>query len=152
MSAVTSPPRQRRSARAILLSPTKEILLIKFVVSRSDGAFAFWATPGGEVEEGEDDLSAAQRELREELELTVELRGPVYVCDAEFEHNGALVLSKDVFYLGKCEREAPRLRRFTPEERAVVRSSRWWTLNEIETSGENLFPQRLSAIVRQIVE
>lgn len=121
MSAVILPPKQRRSARAILLSPTKEVLLISFVVPRSDGEFAFWATPGGEVEEGEDDLAAAQRELLEELELTVELLGPVHLSEAEFEHNGALVLSTDIFFLGRCEREAPRLRPFTQEERAVIR-------------------------------
>jgi 8-oxo-dGTP diphosphatase len=152
MPAVNSPPKQRRSARAILLSPTKEVLLISFVVSRSDGEFAFWATPGGEVEEGEDDLAAAQRELREELELTVDLLGPVHLSEAHFEHNGALVLSTDVFFIGRCEREAPRLRPFTLEERAVIRSSRWWSLDEIETTGERVFPEGLSTIVKQFVE
>jgi 8-oxo-dGTP diphosphatase len=152
MSAALPPPNQRRSARAILLSPTKEILLIRFVVPRSNGEFAFWATPGGEVEEGEDDLAAAHRELREELELTVELQGPVHVSEVEFEHNGALVFSTDVFFLGRCAREAPRLRPFTTEERAVIRSSRWWTMDEIETTSESLFPEGFSGIVKQIAE
>lgn len=152
MSAVFSPPKQRRSARVILLSPTNEVLLISFVVPRSDGEFAFWATPGGEVEEGEDDLAAAQRELLEELELTLELLGPVHLSEAEFEHNGALVLSTDVFFQGRCERDAPRLRRFTEEERAVIRFSRWWTLDEIEATSESLFPEGLSGIVKRFVE
>lgn len=152
MSDANSQPRQRRSARTILLSPANDVLLIHFVVPRSGGDFAFWATPGGEVEEGEDDLAAAQRELREELELTVELLGPVHRSEAEFEHKGAVVLSIDVFFLGRCERDAPRLSPFTQEERAVLRSARWWTIDEIETTNESLFPEGLSAIVRQLVE
>ena len=151
MSDVNSQRKQRRSARAILLSPANDVLLIHFVVPRSGGDFAFWATPGGEIEDGEDDLAAARRELREELELTVELLGPVHLSEAEFEHKGAVVLSSDVFFLGRCDREAPRLSPFTQEERAVLRSARWWTLDEIETTKENLFPMGLSALLRQLV-
>lgn len=152
MSEANSQRKLRRSARTILLSPANDVLLIHFVVPRSGGDFAFWATPGGEVEEGEDDLSAAERELCEELELTVELLGPVHRSQAEFEHKGAMVLSIDVFFLGRCERDAPRLSPFTQEERAVLRSARWWTIDEIETTNESLFPEGLSAIVRQLVE
>lgn len=152
MSDAVPAPKRRRSARVILLSPAGEVLLISFRVPRSDGEFAFWATPGGEVEEGEEYVAAAQRELREELELTVELQGPVHLSEVEFEHNGVLTRSTDVFFLGKCEREAPRLRPFTQEERAVIQSSRWWTLDEIDTTPENVFPEALSAIVAPFLE
>ena len=62
-------PRRRRSARVILLDSNKNVLLIRFCVSRSDGTFTFWATPGGTVEVGETDREAARRELMEELGL-----------------------------------------------------------------------------------
>ena len=90
MSASEHGAKQRRSARVILLSPAAEIFLINFVVPRSSGPFSFWATPGGEVEEDETDLSAAQRELHAELDLIADLEGPVHIAIAEFEHNGAM--------------------------------------------------------------
>jgi ADP-ribose pyrophosphatase YjhB (NUDIX family) len=136
----------------ILLSPANEVLLISFVVSRSDGEFSFWATPGGEVEEDESDFMAAQRELREELELVVDLEGPIHVSTAEFEHNGAMVVSTDVFFVARCEHDAPRLHAFTEEERAVIRASRWWALKEIEATRENVFPEDLAAVVERIAQ
>ncbi len=38
------------------------------------------------------------------------------------------------------------------EESAAIRSSRWWTLAEIEATSENLFPEGLRAVVKQFVE
>jgi 8-oxo-dGTP diphosphatase len=141
---------QRRSARAILLSPATEVFLISFLVRRSSGPFAFWATPGGEVEEGEADLLAAQRELREELDLVTDLVGPVHTLTTEFEHNGAMVVSTDVFFVASCARDGPRLRLFTDEERATIQAARWWTLHEIETTSERVFPEGLTSVIRRL--
>ncbi len=145
------PLKQRRSGRVILFSPADEVLLISFVVSRSDGAFAFWATPGGEVEENESDRAAALREVREELKLSVDLEGPVHASTAEFEHNGAMLVSTDVFFAARCERDSPSLQAFTEEERTAMRSARWWTLEEIKTTSERVFPEDLWVIVERIM-
>ena len=114
--------------------------------------FAFWAALGGEVEHNESDLVAAQRELREELNLVLDLEGPVHASMAQFEHNGASVLSTDVFFVARCGRDAPCLQAFTEEERAVIRDSRWWTLREIETTRENVFPRDLSIVVERMLQ
>jgi 8-oxo-dGTP pyrophosphatase MutT (NUDIX family) len=59
-------------------------VMLRFFVTRSMGPVAFWATPGGEIEDGESDYLAAQRELREELGIVVDLTGPVRTATAQF--------------------------------------------------------------------
>src|SRR6266576_1051465 len=97
-------PRQRRSARAILLDHEGHVLLIRFVVQRGSQPFVFWATPGGSVEDGETDAEAARRELMEELHLDIPLTGPIHTAVDQFEHEEAWVTSTDVFFVGRCDR------------------------------------------------
>jgi len=151
MSPASPPPRQRRTARVILLSPANEVFLIRFAVSRAGAEFAFWATPGGEIDEGEAQLAAAQRELYEELGLTLELDGPVHATTAEFELDGAPVVGTDVFFVARCARDAPCLQPFTEVERAAMRGARWWALPDLDATHEHIFPDGLSALVRKHV-
>jgi 8-oxo-dGTP pyrophosphatase MutT (NUDIX family) len=83
------------------------------------------ATPGGGVEEGESELSTARREVYEELNVSVDLRGPVHTSGDRFEHEGILVENTDVFFVGRCSADAPRLDRFTEAERAVMKAAKW---------------------------
>ena len=141
--------RRRRSARVILLDSRKHVLLIRFCVSRSDGPFMFWATPGGSVEDGEADRDAAGRELIEELGLNLPLEGPVHTVTGEFEHMGERVTNTDVFFLGRCHRDAPRLEPRDTQERLAIHEIRWWGVSEIEAATETIFPADLAKVVRQ---
>ena len=63
--------RLRRSARVFLFDPAGDVLLIRIVAPLEDGPFVFWVTPGGEMESGEGARDAAERELFEELGLSL---------------------------------------------------------------------------------
>ena len=140
--------RHRRSARVLLFDELGRVLLIRFAVSRDGTTFIFWATPGGGVEEGESELSTARREVYEELHVSVDLRGPVHTSGDRFEHEGILVENTDVFFVGRCSADAPRLDGLTEAERAVMKAAKWWAIEEIENSDETIFPPDLGAMVR----
>jgi len=144
--------RLRRSARIFLFDEHGDILLIRFVALREDGPFVFWVTPGGEVEAGESDLAAAQRELQEELGLTLPLIGPVHEeSGGTYTHLGETVRNFDVFFAARCERSAPRLAGVTADEIALMREARWWTMSELEATAERVFPEALAGLLPLIL-
>jgi len=143
--------RLRRSARVFLFDPAGDVLLIRIVAPLEDGPFVFWVTPGGEMESGEGAREAAERELFEELGIRPQLTGPVHEeSGGSYVHLGETVRNFDVFFAGRCAREAPRLLGVTAEELALMQEARWWSLAEMEATTERLFPADIAALAREI--
>ena len=126
------------------------ILLIRFVVPREGGEFVFWALPGGEIEDGETEIEAAAREVREELGLELTVTGPVYWDSNQFWHQGKMQDNVDFLFRAECGREAPRLIGFTSDEKEIMREIRWWSAAEVEASGERIFPGNLAERMREL--
>jgi ADP-ribose pyrophosphatase YjhB (NUDIX family) len=145
------PTRLRRSARVFLFDPAGDVLLIRIVAPLADGSFVFWVTPGGEMEPGEGAREAAARELFEELGIRPELVGPVHEeSGGTYVHLGETVRNFDVFFAAWCAREAPRLLGVTAEELALMQEMRWWSIAELETTKERLFPADIATLAREI--
>jgi 8-oxo-dGTP pyrophosphatase MutT (NUDIX family) len=143
--------RLRRSARVFLFDPAGDVLLIRIVAPLEDGPFVFWVTPGGEMESGEGAREAAERELFEELGIRPQLTGPVHEeSGGSYVHLGETVRNFDVFFAARCAREAPRLLGVTAEELALMQEACWWSLAEMETTTERLFPANIAALAREI--
>jgi len=142
--------RLRRSARIFLFNERDEVLLIRFVVEREGAPFVFWVTPGGEVEPGESDLHAAERELFEELGLKLPLYGPVHEeSGGTYVHLGETVCNFDVFFAARCATDAPRLTGVTADEIALMREARWWSVSELEATSEKVFPVAIAGLLRE---
>lgn len=145
--------RPRRSARVLVFDPAGRVLLIRCEVVRRDGKlFRFWLTPGGEIEPDEEPRVAARRELREELGLELEVQGPVYTEQNQFEHMREMRDNTDFYFVARCAAAAPRMQGVTADEIAVMREIRWWTAEEVETAlarGENVFPMDLAMRMRE---
>ena len=142
--------RKRRSARVLVFDLVGRVLLIRFVVVRSDGEFCFWLTPGGEIEAGETPIEAAVRELQEELGLELRVEGPDCEEANCFEHLGEMRENLDFFFHAECEANAPRLAGVTEEEIRVMREIRWWSAEEIEASEKRFFPVDIAARIRSV--
>jgi 8-oxo-dGTP pyrophosphatase MutT (NUDIX family) len=113
-------------------------------------AKAFWAPPGGGLEDGETFEQAALREARVELGLTcftlkrvwerltdfVYVDHPVHQCEWFFLIEGELpTISSDVAKIHRQE---------------GILETRWWTTAEIESTTEAMFPEELASELRKL--
>ncbi|HVV27884.1 MAG TPA: NUDIX domain-containing protein [Rhizomicrobium sp.] len=138
-------PKPRQAGRAILRDARGRVLLIRFVLPN----MTFWATPGGGVEPGETVLAAARRELHEELGIEVPLEGPVHQAVGIFEFEGILIENADTFYAGRYDGD-PRLTGATANESAALQEVRWWTVEELASTDEDVFPRDLVSVLRRL--
>jgi 8-oxo-dGTP diphosphatase len=134
----------REAVRAVLLDPTDRILLVRFTSG-------VWAGPGGGLEPGESHEAALRRELGEELGLDAADIGPcIWTRAHEFPDIPG--------YRGQRERIfVVRTLAFEPAPRLDLAAEniaqlRWWTLAELERSGETFSPRNLCRLLRELLE
>ena len=137
----------RQAVRAVVVDDAERVLLVRF--RRPDGG-AFWTTPGGGLERGESDVDALRRELREEVGLVDPEIGPcVWTRDHSFVWHRTIRQLERV-YLVRIERhiEAPGVDLAAEGVDAV----RWWTLDELAETPDELAPRQLVPALRDLLE
>ncbi len=113
----------------------------------------FWVMIGGMVDPGEDFAQAAVREAREETALVVEsdVRW-VWTRERRMSWRGKDVLHKERFFLARSTSTEIDTSGLDERERSWTRGHRWWTADEIATSGDRFEPLdlgvRLGALLR----
>ena len=142
--------RNRPSARILVIDEQNRILLFRF--SFREGTLAgtvFWATPGGALEDGESYEEAAKRELFEETGIRVEfLDNPI--TDRQFTMllpDGEEVLAQEKIFLVRTNNYLPNTENHTQEEREIISSHKWWTIDELQMASEKIYPEDLFAIL-----
>ncbi len=141
-------PAPRRAVRAIVVDAAERVLLMRFEnpVTRD----VWWATPGGGLEGDESDDSALRRELLEEIGLPVAEPGQVvWVREHVFPWDGQLHRQFELFHLIRVESHAVAPTIDLAAEH--VYGYRWWTLDELETTGERLAPRALGTKLRALL-
>jgi 8-oxo-dGTP diphosphatase len=137
--------RKRRTARVLLFEPGGKVLLVRFVVRREHGEeFVCWVAPGGEIEPGETESAAAERELHEELGLSLSVTGPIFTQKNQFFHQAEMQDNTDFYFRAECSADAPKLTGLTADEIAIMREIRWWTRDEVRCTTELVFPECLA--------
>ncbi len=134
---------KRKSCRAIMLTKTNDILLIK--IENPDAAWVGWITPGGGMSSGENEESALRRELYEELGIE-DLKNckKIWTRFHSFPYEGKIVEQEEVFYLIHTDffEPKPTLNSDDPEL-LLLKEFRWWSLNEIKNTSDNFAPSNL---------
>jgi TDG/mug DNA glycosylase family protein len=140
-------PVAREAVRALVVDEHDRVLLMRWEL-RARGTW--WITPGGGVAPSEDDETALRRELLEETGLRPAEIGPVVWTREHVLPLGArLVRQRERFHLLRVEgpEVAPTID-LLPEN---VSGFRWWTIDEIETTPEQVSPRGLASHLRALL-
>lgn len=138
--------RLRRAARLIVLDLDTRALMFRYDVP---GRPPFWVTAGGECEPDESFEDAARRELFEETGITVDPGAQIARMTPEFiTVEGEPVQADERFFLVRVAEARIDTAGQTELEQQLMTRHRWFTLAELESWDEAVFPVNLADMIR----
>lgn len=141
---------ERRAVRVLVLDDTDRVLLFLDSDLGLDPVAHWWVTPGGGVDPGESDLQAGVRELWEETGLVVgpaDLVGPLLTRLVVHGYSDKVVDQVEVFYVVRVPAFEVDTAAHTEEERLTVADIRWWTLADLATTADDVWPRDVLAVL-----
>ena len=113
-----------------------------------------WLTPGGGVRWWERPVAAAARELGEEVGLRLRPSGlrAVAFTQGRADLGFAAGLFRDDFFVCRVAGHVVDTRGHTELERKNFAGARWWSVDELRTTEETVYPFGLSEVVAAVVE
>jgi 8-oxo-dGTP pyrophosphatase MutT (NUDIX family) len=129
-------PVERDAARVLLLDSRDRVLLAAHV---PHSGRRVWTAPGGGLRPGEEHVAAAQRELREELGVDLDVGPWVWSRSVLFTFRGIWLRQHERWYLARGELDAAS----APLDDVAVDEARWWSLEELRGTDELLAPEAL---------
>lgn len=142
----------RRAARVLVVSTENTVLLLRGGDPGRPDAGTWWFTPGGGLEEGETPEQAARRELAEETGLERDDFGAVVLQrTVEFEFDGVVYEQSEDYFVVRAEQFALDTSRWSPIEVATVVEHRWWSLEELRTTQEQVYPEGLPELLQRLI-
>ncbi len=140
----------RRAGRVIVLDPENRVLLFRYDEGPPNGRH--WSTPGGGLNDGEDYLAGARRELAEETGWADVPLGPeVHERTLVMEYGDAIVRQHERFFLARVQVPGRGLGEVAAMHVSDgIAAWRWWTLAEMDATGEAIWPPGLADLIRSL--
>ena len=142
----------RRAARVVLVDRDDRTLLLRGGDPARPG-LRWWFTPGGGLDDGETPAEGAARELFEETGLRVaaaDLGEPVWHQVTHFSYNHRQYRQEQEFFLVRVPEWQVDTTGFDPEEQLSIDDHRWWSVAELETTAETIYPEELAGLLRRL--
>jgi 8-oxo-dGTP pyrophosphatase MutT (NUDIX family) len=130
----------RRASRIILIDERGRVLLFRY---RRWSGGSFWATPGGGVEENETFEEAALREGAEELGIRATSATFLWERVVDISYPERQIRQLEHYF--QLEGEVPRSFEAVQKEheREGILETRWWTIADLQSTNEVVFPEEL---------
>jgi ADP-ribose pyrophosphatase YjhB (NUDIX family) len=138
----------RPAGRVILLDPDDRVLLMRYDDGPPNGVH--WSTPGGGLNPGEDYASGAARELAEETGWDdIVLLREIHRWTHTMEYDDAIVRQVERFFLARINQPRREITAVAAmHARDGIAAWRWWTLAELDSTAEAIWPAELPDLIR----
>jgi len=139
----------REAARVLVVDDTGRALLVRF---SDDFGHTWWAAPGGGLNPGEDHLSAARRELEEELgDHDIRIGPEIGWRRHTLSFNSRpWITQHERWFAARHRRFEVSAEQLALLETEAVTDVRWWTSDELADSGLVTAPRGLADLVRRV--
>jgi 8-oxo-dGTP pyrophosphatase MutT (NUDIX family) len=144
---------ERRAARVLLVADGAVLLIQGHDPARPDDG-TWWHVPGGGIDGDEPAARAAAREVFEEtgLRVTEDDMGPVVATRvAEFEFDRRHYRQQECFFAIPVERFDLQSDGWEPHEHRSLLDHRWWTVDDLTTTTETVYPHELADLLRAVL-
>jgi ADP-ribose pyrophosphatase YjhB (NUDIX family) len=138
----------RCAGRVVLLDPDDRVLLLRYDDGPPNGVH--WSTPGGGLNPGEDYATGAARELAEETGWhDIVLGGEIHRRTKVMEHDDVVLRQVERFFVARTDQPSREITGVDAMHASDgIAAWRWWTLAELDSTKEAIWPRGLADLVR----